>query len=413
MEIRAATAADYDAYARLFAELGVADPIPPRERFAAEISPRTLVSVAATGAVVGYAVCEVLTDVGYVRNLVSDPRLRRTGIGAALMAALHARFVAAGAHTWCLNVKPDNAAAIGLYERCGLRAAYRSTTLRFARDVALAAPPAELALAAALAADDEHTEHVLRLLRGQLASARARPSRQVLHLRRGAEIVGVGVFVDTFPGAVPFRVTEPALGVPFAALLRALAPDRDFMQVVAEDDDALRDALVAAGAHPAMEILHMRGALAEAPWYERAMPTHHVPKDHNAVSPYLVVADAAGLIAFVARVFGATEIVRHAMPDGTIMHAEVRIDDSVVMIGQAADRSGHPMVHVYVADVDATHARALAAGATSTRPPTTMPFGDRIGMAIDPFGVHWAMSTHLEDIAPAELARRMAQQKPA
>jgi PhnB protein len=115
----------------------------------------------------------------------------------------------------------------------------------------------------------------------------------------------------------------------------------------------------------------------------------------------------------VQTVFGATEIARHALPDGTIMHAQgahrrQRRDDP-----PGADRAGQPMVHVYVPDVDATHARALAAGATSTRPPTTMPFGERIGMAIDPFGVQWAISTHLEDVSPAELARKMAQQRPA
>jgi PhnB protein len=63
-----------------------------------------------------------------------------------------------------------------------------------------------------------------------------------------------------------------------------------------------------------------------------------------------------------------------------------------------------------VPDVDATHARAVAAGAKSTRPPTTMPYGDRIGMVTDSFGIEWAISTHVEDISPAELARRMATQ---
>jgi ribosomal protein S18 acetylase RimI-like enzyme len=264
VQIRDATIADYDAYVRLFAELGIADPIASRERFAAEIMPRTFVAVQPGGVVVGYAVYELLADVGYTRNVASDPMLRRTGIGTALMAALRARFVGAGATTWCLNVKPDNAAAIGLYERCGMSVAYRATTLRIASDVALVAPPAELALAVAGPGDDEHTEHLLHLLRGQLASARARPSRQVLHLRRGGEVVGVGVFVDSFPGAFPFRVTAPELGVPFVGLLRALAPDRPYIQVVVEDDEPLRAALLAAGAHVYLEIQHMRGSLAGA-----------------------------------------------------------------------------------------------------------------------------------------------------
>jgi uncharacterized glyoxalase superfamily protein PhnB len=129
------------------------------------------------------------------------------------------------------------------------------------------------------------------------------------------------------------------------------------------------------------------------------------------VSPYLVVADAAKLIAFTRSVFDATELGRHVMPDGTIMHAEVRIGDSVVMMGQAPGRNAAPMVHVYVPDVDATHARAVAAGGTSTRPPTTMFYGDRVSMVNDPFGVTWAISTHVEDVSDAEMARRMAAQK--
>ena len=139
--------------------------------------------------------------------------------------------------------------------------------------------------------------------------------------------------------------------------------------------------------------------------------TRYVPADHNAVSPYLVIDNATAMIAFLARVFDATEVLRHAMPDGTIMHAEVRIGDSVVMIGQAPARDAKPMVHVYVPDVDATHARAVAAGATSTRPPTTMFYGDRISMVTDPFGVQWAISTHVEDVSPDEMARRMAAQR--
>jgi uncharacterized glyoxalase superfamily protein PhnB len=139
--------------------------------------------------------------------------------------------------------------------------------------------------------------------------------------------------------------------------------------------------------------------------------THHVPAQHNCVSPYLVVDRVAELTAFLAKVFDATELVRHAMPDGTIMHAEVRIGDSVVMMGQAPTRDSKPMVHVYVPDVDATHARAVAAGATSSRPPTTMFYGDRIAMVTDPFGVTWAISTHVEDVSDAEMANRLAQQQ--
>src|SRR5688572_24388215 len=98
MDVRAATADDYDDFARLMPELGVPDPVPPRERFAGELCRRTLVAVDG-GTVVGYALFEALAEVGYVRNIVSDPTRRRQGVGVELMDAMRRRFVAAGART--------------------------------------------------------------------------------------------------------------------------------------------------------------------------------------------------------------------------------------------------------------------------------------------------------------------------
>jgi GNAT superfamily N-acetyltransferase len=102
MEIRPATADDYDDYARLMPELGVDDPVPTRDRFAAELRARTLVA-SQDAAVVGYALFDVLAERRYIRNLVSDPARRRHGIGLALKEAMRRRFVAAGARAWCLN----------------------------------------------------------------------------------------------------------------------------------------------------------------------------------------------------------------------------------------------------------------------------------------------------------------------
>jgi GNAT superfamily N-acetyltransferase len=260
MEIRDATADDYLAYVPLFAELGIDDPVPSRDRFTDEIVPRMIVATDGDG-VVGYALYERLADVGYIRNLVADPTRRRQGIGAALMDALRRRFVDAGATAWCLNVRPDNAAAIALYRRCGLRRMYGSYALRLPRSVTLAAPPDDVELVPVVPADDAAVEDTLHLIRGQLASARARASRQVLQLRRAGAIVGVAVLAPAIPDAFPFRVVDPALGPALAALLRDHAPGSPFLQLGVEDDDALRDGLLALGAYLHVEIEHMRGPL--------------------------------------------------------------------------------------------------------------------------------------------------------
>jgi uncharacterized glyoxalase superfamily protein PhnB len=143
------------------------------------------------------------------------------------------------------------------------------------------------------------------------------------------------------------------------------------------------------------------------------MTVSAIPKGHNAVSPYLVVEGAAKLIDFSKAVFGAEEVSRMDRPDGGIMHAEVRIRDTIVMIGEPMGNSPQSpaMLHVYVDDVDEVYRRALAAGANSLREPVDMFYGDRISMVADPFGNRWAISTHKEDVSPEEMARRAAQSK--
>lgn len=95
------------------------------------------------------------------------------------------------------------------------------------------------------------------------------------------------------------------------------------------------------------------------------------PEGYPSISPYLICADAERLIAFLHRVFDAALLRRFDRPDGTLMHAEMRLDDSVVMIGGGATaaQAAGPHLHVYVADVDAVFARALAAGAVTVQSP--------------------------------------------
>ncbi|MEI7035735.1 VOC family protein [Fulvimonas yonginensis] len=126
------------------------------------------------------------------------------------------------------------------------------------------------------------------------------------------------------------------------------------------------------------------------------MPKHK-PAGHPAVSPYLLVADARAMLDFLAATFGARELYRKTREDGSIMHAEVQIDDSVVMLGERPERAAAicGSVHVYVPDVDACHARGLVAGATSVSPPTDQPYGDRTAGLRDAEGNLWWIGTHL------------------
>jgi PhnB protein len=140
------------------------------------------------------------------------------------------------------------------------------------------------------------------------------------------------------------------------------------------------------------------------------MAVKPIPEGHHTVTPYLVVRGAAQLIDFMKQVFAAEEIVRMARPDGSIMHAEVRLGDSRVMLGEAGgDNPPIPaMLHLYVEDADAVYRQALQAGATSLREPVNEFYGDRIGGVKDRFGNQWWIATHIEDVSSEEMARREA-----
>jgi PhnB protein len=147
------------------------------------------------------------------------------------------------------------------------------------------------------------------------------------------------------------------------------------------------------------------------------MPVKPIPDGYHSVTPYLTIKGAADAIEFYKDAFGATERMRMPGPDGKVAHAEVQIGDSVVML---ADESvemggrgplsigGSPVtIMVYVEDVDATVARAVAAGATLTHPVSDKFYGDRSGGLQDPFGHKWHLATHTEDVSPEEMGRRM------
>jgi len=151
------------------------------------------------------------------------------------------------------------------------------------------------------------------------------------------------------------------------------------------------------------------------------MPTQvrPIPEGYHSVTPYLTLSDAARAIDFYKRAFGAQEVMRMNTPDGKIGHAEIRIGDSVVMLGDEMRGSGSQSpqslggtsggVFLYVQDVDAVFNKAVSAGAQVEAPLADMFWGDRYGRLKDPFGHSWSVATHKEDIAPAEMSKRMQE----
>ncbi len=148
------------------------------------------------------------------------------------------------------------------------------------------------------------------------------------------------------------------------------------------------------------------------------MSVRAIPSGTPRVSPYLCVVGAKQAIAWYVEILGAMETMRIPGPKDTVLHAELRLGDSVVMLGEEAPErgalspgkiGGTPVsLVVYVADVDEVFVRALAGGATEERPVADQPFGDRMGTLRDPFGHRWHLASRVEDITAAEIVRRMS-----
>jgi GNAT superfamily N-acetyltransferase len=263
-EIRAAEPRDYEAYVRLFRELGVDDPIPGRDHFTSELGPGLLVYERG-GDVVGYTAFHKLAVAGHVRNLAVAPEARRCGVGRALMEAAAAWLRAQGAVEWHLNVKIDNAAAIGLYESLGMIVEHRSTFLRlpWAYVDKLPAATGELVASRVDPSDDDELERAFGLLSGRLAMGRNRPQRVFIQLRDAScAPTGVARFDPDHPGAYPFCVARPEHARALLEALRPYARPQDaWLGVAVEDDAALTDTLVAAGAEIRIQLLHYHGVL--------------------------------------------------------------------------------------------------------------------------------------------------------
>ena len=147
--------------------------------------------------------------------------------------------------------------------------------------------------------------------------------------------------------------------------------------------------------------------------------TKPIPEGMHSLTPHLICNGAAAAIEFYKAAFGAVELTRVPGPEGKLMHASVRIGDSALMLvdeapewemfGPTALKGSPVTIHLYVKDVDATVAQAVAAGARVTMPVADMFWGDRYGTLEDPFGHRWSVATHTQDLTPEELQQAAAK----
>ena len=145
------------------------------------------------------------------------------------------------------------------------------------------------------------------------------------------------------------------------------------------------------------------------------MPVKPIPEGYHTVTPYLVVNQAGRVIDFLKQAFGAEESERFLRADGTIMHAELKIGDSMIMLGEANEQwpARPAALYIYVPDTDAAYRRAIEAGAASLMEPADQFYGDRNAGVSDAAGNIWWIGTHVEDVSREEMERRAKQREQA
>lgn len=143
------------------------------------------------------------------------------------------------------------------------------------------------------------------------------------------------------------------------------------------------------------------------------MTVKPIPEGYHTFTPYYVVEGASDFIEFLKKAFAAEEMFRFPAPGGKLAHAEMRIGDSMVMLADSTPEyePSRMVSYLYVPDVDATFRKAIAAGAQAKREPANQFYGDRVCSVTDRWGNTWSIGTHVEDVAPDEMERRMKAQK--
>lgn len=261
--VRAAQEADYPVFARLFLELGVPEAPPPPGYFVENIVPHALM-ICEGPSVVGYAYGRPRGTTFHVLHVVADPKIRRRGVGASLMNAMAARARDSHFSQWMLNVKPNNAAAIGLYERFGFRTVMESVSMAVEWTATERLPRASARFDAGVVApvEDAQFEAAMSLSRGEIGNFRALSSRVMVGVLAAGEPMGFAAFDPHFPGAAPFRVRNIDVAAALFDGMRPYAkPEFDGLRVFVEGDKALEDAITAAGGRVVLRALRMAGEL--------------------------------------------------------------------------------------------------------------------------------------------------------
>jgi uncharacterized glyoxalase superfamily protein PhnB len=139
------------------------------------------------------------------------------------------------------------------------------------------------------------------------------------------------------------------------------------------------------------------------------MAVKYIPDGYHTVTPYLIVKNAPDFLIFLKKAFNAKDGGISKGPDGSIMHAEIKIGDSFMMISEASEKypPTQTMIYLYVKDTDETYNNALKAGAVSDMEPQDMFWGDRNAGVRDPFGNYWSIGTHVKDVSAEEMDAAM------
>lgn len=143
------------------------------------------------------------------------------------------------------------------------------------------------------------------------------------------------------------------------------------------------------------------------------MAVKPIPEGYHTITPYISVKGAAEFIELTKKVFEAKELYRMSYDDGRVMHAEVKIGDSVIMLSESTDKNppSNILFNLYVENVDDIYKQAVSAGCTSLQEPTLQFYGDKAGGVKDKFGIQWWISTHVEDVSPEEMKKREEEWK--
>lgn len=258
LRVRPARPEDHPLLAAWYPELASGDEAPPRERWRTEQMARTTICEV-DGRPAGFCHAEVLEGEGYVRQVVTDPTLRRRGAGRALLGDLAGRLVAGGCRRWRLNVKPDNAPAIALYESLGLTPVHEGVAMDFPWTWidGLCTTPTGATVREPEPAEFASLEHTLDLPPGILAP-RADMATVRIRVIEDGEPRGLAAFDTAFPGSFPFRAASFPVAIDLLRALRPLATTPR-MRVVIEGAPEVDEAFVAAGATPHLRFLHMVG----------------------------------------------------------------------------------------------------------------------------------------------------------